>query len=524
MANSIAGSSSRELGDYGSLLRRRWRWIALGLVLGLGAAFAYLELATPQYVSSAQVQVNATASPATTSTAPSDSVNLDTEALRVTSTPVAERAQELLDSSLSTAELASRVAVTVPPNSTVLEIAYEAPTAAEAQAGAQAFAEAYLADRRATAEELIQSRRTQLERQIRATNAQLRDVIGQLNSRADPPKPSRAAQLEAQATGLRSQLNLQQARLQPFLDAVASPGNVLLDAGLPSRPRNPNPWLVLPSGLMLGLLLGLALATLRERTDRRLHSSADVERLFNLPVLAQLNPRRTALAALKPGERLDHDLRALFHAVQAATADGSQFVLVVNPTMAQPAGEVARALCLVAARAGARTSYLTRMAGSETLLGAAWRRNGNRSDLDITNYVDVAVVADGEIRPSALQGVLTRLRRERDFVVLDMPTGDPVMDIPAIARHADVVLVAVELGRTGRRDLSAMLTLLLRSSARNIYAVTIRRGRRAPQPPAEAERLQQLPPPGHGTSGGPEPVNERRLRDPRGASQPPTAS
>jgi Mrp family chromosome partitioning ATPase len=201
-------------------------------------------------------------------------------------------------------------------------------------------------------------------------------------------------------------------------------------------------------------------------------------------------------------------------------------VIVGLTTTTQTAGEVARALCLVAARTGARTSYLTRMAGSETLLGAAWRRNGNRSDLDITNYIDAAVVADGEIRPSALQGVLARLRRERDFVVLDMPTGDPVIDIPVIARHADVVLVAVELGRTARSDLSETLTLLLRSSATNIYAVTIRRGRRARQRSPQGEELQKLPPTGQSSppAGGQEPAHERRFRESRGRTRPPSAS
>jgi len=528
MADYVGGSPSRELGDYKSLVQRRWRWIAAGLAIGLVAALGYLQLATPTYVSVATVRVFQTPNIAASSGAAATPVNLDTEAQVVKSADVAALAQEIagdaFEGSPSTVELAQRVEVTVPPNSEVLEIEFSAPTAAEAQAGAQAFADAYLADRQAGVEESISSNVSQLESEMAEVGDRLREVVRTLNSRNDPPTASQRAALLARQTSLRSQLNLLQARLQPFLGTVPSSGELNFGAQRPGSPENPKPLLVLPSGLMLGLLLGLGMATVRERTDRRLHSSADVERLFNLRVLAQLNPRKTALAAMRPGERLDHDLRALFHAVEAATADEAHLVLVVNPTLEQPAGEVARALCLVAARTGARTTYLTRMAGSETLLSAAWRRNGNRSELDITNYVDVAAVADGEIRPNALHGVLTQLRQERDFVVLDMPTGDPVIDIPAIARHADVVLVAVELGRTARADLSETLSLLLRSGATDIFAVTIRRGRRAPHPDGDGEGRQTQPDGGvpHPTSGS-EPAYQRRASDPRGANRPPTA-
>jgi len=524
MAYNAAGSSSRELGDYGSLLKRRWRWIAAGLALGLVGAGAYLQLAPQTYVSTAQVQVYEM--PTESPTSPSGGLSLDTEAQLVKSERVADLARDIaggrLDGSLSTGELVQRVDVNVPPNSEVLAISFSAPTAAGAQAGAQAFADAYLANREAAAQDAVDLRADQLQAQIGRASDRLDGVVALLTREKNPITGSRRGVLLSRQTSLRSQLNQLSARLQPVLGKVGSPGETLTNAARPASPDNPKPLLVVPSGLMLGLLLGLGLASVRERTDRRLHASSDVERLFNLPVLAQLNPRKTPLAAMQPGERLDHDLRALFHSVEAASPDGAQLVLVVNPTLAQPAGEVARALCLVAARTGARTSYLTRMAGSETLLGAAWRRNGNRSDLDITNYIDVAAVADGEIRPNALQTALTRLRRERDFVVLDMPTGDPVIDIPVIARHADVVLVAVELGRTARSDLSHTLTLLLRSGAMNIYAVTIRRGRRAPQPTDTGEELQKLPDVGQvlHPPGGSQ-AYQRRASDPRTVTRPP---
>ena len=39
---------------------------------------------------------------------------------------------------------------------------------------------------------------------------------------------------------------------------------------------------LLPAGLMAGLVLGLGLAAWRERSDRRIHTGAELERLFGL--------------------------------------------------------------------------------------------------------------------------------------------------------------------------------------------------------------------------------------------------
>jgi len=238
--------------------------------------------------------------------------------------------------------------------------------------------------------------------------------------------------------------------------------------------------LVLPSGAMAGLLLGLGMAVVRERTDRRVHSGADLERLFNLPVLAQLKPRRGQLSSLSLSGRLDHDLRGLFHSVAAAGEGASQVVLVASLRAPQPADQIARPLCLIAARSGVRATYVNRLAGAETMLVAAWRRNGARGDLKVTSYADHGVVTQGELRPATLASHIERLRRDRDFVVLAMPTGDPKIDLPVLTRHVDVVLLAVELGRATRSSIAEALAIILRSGRSvPVFAVTIRsRGRR----------------------------------------------
>ena len=59
-------------------------------------------------------------------------------------------------------------------------------------------------------------------------------------------------------------------------------------APLPTAPDRPKPTLYTLVAAMLGLAIGLALAFLRDRLDRRLRTSEDVEERFDAPVLARI--------------------------------------------------------------------------------------------------------------------------------------------------------------------------------------------------------------------------------------------
>jgi capsular polysaccharide biosynthesis protein len=74
-------------------------------------------------------------------------VNMDTEKQIAESTAVAEKAAEALGTNEAPEALLEDLSVSVPTNSLVLEITFADPDPARAQAGAQAFADAYLSTR-----------------------------------------------------------------------------------------------------------------------------------------------------------------------------------------------------------------------------------------------------------------------------------------------------------------------------------------------------------------------------------------
>src|SRR5579859_990805 len=124
--NPVQRPDSFEAADYVGVLRRRW-WIALALaVVGVVGAFGYVTVAPKSYTATASVNVVPTAADQSNAVAGSRTsgatVNLDTEAQVVTSTAVATLAGKMMNSPLTPWQLAQQVAVTVPPNSSILDL------------------------------------------------------------------------------------------------------------------------------------------------------------------------------------------------------------------------------------------------------------------------------------------------------------------------------------------------------------------------------------------------------------------
>src|SRR4051812_4014520 len=156
------GPSSATFGEYTGALRRRWWVLVLGAVIGLGLAAAYLLVAPKTYISTAAVRVDqiGTESDNTLEGARLNSgVNMDTEAQLVTSQAVSSRAKVNLQTTEIVGQLVQHVSVGVPANTNVLRISFTDNTAVGAQKGAEAYAKAYLENRRFTTSDFIDQQR-----------------------------------------------------------------------------------------------------------------------------------------------------------------------------------------------------------------------------------------------------------------------------------------------------------------------------------------------------------------------------
>lgn len=464
---------ARDLGDYVSLVRRRWILVVGCLVAGLLLGSAYFATAQKTYVSTAKVLVGDTglSTQSVGQRTVNDAINLDTEAQLVKSEVVSTRAADLLDSQLSPVALSRRVSVAVPANTTVMAISFRAGSAAEAQLGAATFAQAYLENRKDAAQAQMDAMVKRLESQIEKTTQDIQDTNVDLAKLAGTKETSDRAFLLARRSTLSSQLSSYNSELAPLKGTEVDPGETIVEAQLPGRPVDPNPLLVLPASLMAGLIVGLVLAGVRERTDRRIHEGKEVERLFGLTPLSSI------AAPAGGGSRIDHDVRVLYHSLRAKGTEGNEVVMLVGPDAGETAEHLSYSLALAASRAGAPTTYVTRP-HSPVLLDRRRIEAVNTRGLQLPDYEELGIVVDGDLHESALRHQLRELRSKREFLVLGLPNDDPAVDVPLLGRHLDIAIVVVQLGATRRDALGAVLADLTKSGVDQVFAVTVDLGRR----------------------------------------------
>jgi uncharacterized protein involved in exopolysaccharide biosynthesis len=289
-----SGPEDPRLADYADVLRRWW-WIAVAVaVIGTAAAAGYFRAAPKAYTASASVYVTATSGTVNqvANGRTTGAVNLDTQAQVVQSTAVAQAAARLMHATDPVARLVSRVSVTVPANSQVLLISCEARAAVRAASCAQAFAQAYLTYTDASTTAAATSQLSALQSRIsslQSTSAKLTVEISSLPANSSP-----RATAQEQLRSDQSLLSLLNDQVGQVTAALADPsgGSVISSAIPPSRPASPEPLLVLPSGLLGGLLVGLMLAFLADRRDRRVRRRRDLDKL-DVPVLMDLPPENS---------------------------------------------------------------------------------------------------------------------------------------------------------------------------------------------------------------------------------------
>ncbi|MEZ0073384.1 YveK family protein [Planotetraspora sp. GP83] len=282
---------SRDLAEYGSVLRRRRLLFAFCLLAGVSGGGVLFVRTPPQYTSVAQVQVLPTgAQEQINQVTPRqrEPLNLDTESQIAQSMVVASIAGQILKNT-DPAGLRDRVTVDVPPNSAILSISFTAPDPLSAAAGAQAFADAYLRNRSRAATDTINAGLKVLAAKLRQVNADLDKTVS-----TGPVQP-RGAAARTMAAHQQAVLARQASSLTLKYDALKTiaitPGTVISPAQPPPKPSAPSVPVYLGSGLFLGLLAGAGTAFGRDRLDTRLRTAADVERLTGLPLLAELPSR-----------------------------------------------------------------------------------------------------------------------------------------------------------------------------------------------------------------------------------------
>lgn len=408
-----------DLREYLRVLRRQWVVVLVGLLLGTAVGVVIILRATPLYSSTARLFV---------STPGSDSANAQMyqgglfSQQRVTSyadlikgSTVAERVLERIGSDESPAALVNQITATADPDSVILQITVTDPSPARAQLLAQSTAEVFT------------------------------QYVGELESADDPARsPIRA--------------------------------NIVDDAGLPSSPVSPKPVMTIGLAAVVGLLIGIAAAWLRETLDTTLKSIEEIQRITGAALLGSIffDPaavKKPLITGLSPHAPRVESFRVLRTNLQFLDVDQtSKTYAITSPMPGDGKTTTSINIALALAESGSRTilietdlrrpkfgEYLnleSTVGLTTVLIGGAqlsdaiqpWGRTG----LD--------VIASGVLPPNpaellqskAMAAVLEQLRRDYDAVVIDAPPILPVTDAALIAAQTGGAILVVRHGKTTR--------------------------------------------------------------------------
>ncbi|HKI65824.1 MAG TPA: polysaccharide biosynthesis tyrosine autokinase [Solirubrobacterales bacterium] len=322
-----------------------------------------------------------------------------------------------------------------------------------------------------------------------ADRSQVQDAIDVAESSLEKLTPAEREGKEGAALGEQlDHLKLSQA-LQTGGAELVQP------ARPPSGRSSPQPLRNVLLGFVLGALLGLGLAALLERIDRRVRTVDELEELYEAPILARI-PRSQRLTkrraeAIGPQTPEGEAFRVLRTNLRYFNLDkGLRSILVTSPEAGDGKSTVARTLATTMVEMGddvilvegdlRKGGDLIDVAGkpatglSNVLTGTPVEKVLMKVDVPATGGLrerTLTVLPSGPVPPNPsellesaqMRELLAQLQEQFDVVVLDSPALAAVSDALALISEVTTVVIVGGLGRTTRdagRELSKQFALL----------------------------------------------------------------
>jgi succinoglycan biosynthesis transport protein ExoP len=465
------------------VLRRRWPWILLCLVLATAAAYGYSKHKTKLYTATSAIAFSN--NPLSQEIAGLPVSNGDTSAAQQVASSLelvrlgdaATKTASLLGRGFTGEKIRADLSISAQGETNVIDVSATSASPVLAAAIANTYTRLFVKEQQIAEHQLFKSALALVNKQL---------------ARLSPVQRYGSDGLELQdrahTLSLLTELN---------------DGNVRIagEALVPTSPSSPKTKTNTVLGAVLGLLLGIGIAFLLERFDRRIRGPEDLEAVYHLPLLGAV-PKSAALAEspLPPTEaeafslirahlrffNVDRDVRTIViaspasgdgksiiarHLAEAAARLGSRTLLLEvdlrHPTLAQQLGiqsgpGLADVLIGAVVMGDATQSVVLRVAPGEGTSGHT---------LDALVAGAILPLNPGELLESQAMGtVLERAKSAYDLIVIDTPPLTAVSDAFPLLTKVDGVVIVGRVGHS-RQDAAERLQQVLASSGAPLLGV-----------------------------------------------------
>ncbi len=295
-----------------------------------------------------------------------------------------------------------------------------------------------------------------------------------------PQRASAESQLQSDTGQLKSLAN--QAASLSAQAAANSGGSIITKATPPATPSSPKKKIILPSGLLAGLLIGLIIAFVWDKQDTRVRGARNLGNA-RVPVLLSLSAKDLGAEPLAPPRsRAGLDFSEVARSATRALDQDHHLLLVAGASPGQGTSVAAVNLAVALARihsavilvcpSGQGTASLLGLPESRTLdtQAAAELAAGELSVEEIALQpagfpgLRVVVLAEElhDLQHVQARVLAEQLRISADYTVIEAPAGSAGPDTLALAEYCGAALLTVEISVTRRPDIEEAIDRITR--------------------------------------------------------------
>lgn len=309
-------------------------------------------------------------------------------------------------------------------------------------------------------------------------------LAGQISASSNPetviltitvtdPSPQRAKKL-VDAVAAQFVTYVAELETPPGKDEATSKASVVDPGTLPGSPISPNPMRNLALGAVLGLLIGVGVAVLRDTFDNSIKTVRQLEQLVEAPILGVISydsqavdtpliseldtyaPRAEAFRVLRTNlQFIDPDIERKVFVITSSLPGEGKTTTAVNLALALAEGGENVALIEGDLRRPKVSEYL-RLEGSVGLTTVLIGKLPLEEAIQTTAREGLAVLTSGSTPPNpaellkstSMTALIAALRGRFDIVLIDAPPLLPVTDGALLAAQADGALLVVRHGKT----------------------------------------------------------------------------